>query len=93
MWSLINKYTRKIIYDITCVTIKTISTTENNKSYNTRDDYNYTSDTKIIIISTALKVKDLQINNKRNRLNFYLILRKFPSYNYSVPDCISSRLP
>ena len=93
MWSLINKYTRKIIYDITCVTIKTISTTENNKSYNTTDHYSYTTDTKIIIISTALKVKNLEINNKRNHLNFYLNLRKSPSYNYSVPDCISSRLP
>ena len=93
MWSLINKYTRKIIYDITCVTINTISTTENNNSYNTTDDYSYTSDTKIIVISTALKVKNLQINNKRNHLNFYLNSRKFPSYNYSVPDCISSRLP
>ena len=85
MWTLNNKDVRN--------KFTIISAIEKSNSYNTTDDYNYTSDTKIIIISTALKVKDLQINNKRNRLIFYLILRKFPSYNYSVPDCISSRLP
>lgn len=54
MWTLLNKYTRNKIYVTTYVKIKTISTIENNKSYNTTDDYSYISNTRIIIISTAL---------------------------------------
>ena len=37
----------------TCVSVKTITKIENNKSYNATDDYNYKSNTNIISISTA----------------------------------------